>query len=58
LITLVDSGTQESCPFNPFVHSVAVLDPTGVLVEHDTTAVDIALEHNSKVLRIDVLFQS
>jgi len=40
------------------MHSMAVLVPTGVLVKHGTTAVDIALEHNSKVLRIDVLFQS
>jgi len=38
------------------MHSVAVLDPTGVLVKHGTTAIDVALEHNSKVLRIDMLF--
>lgn len=56
LVTLFDSGTQKSCPFNPFMHSVAVLDPTGVLVKHSTSAVDVALEHNSKVLRIDMHF--
>lgn len=40
------------------MHSVAVLVPTGVLMKHGTTAVDIALEHNSKAPRMDVLFQS
>ena len=38
------------------MHSVAVPDPTGVLVKHGITAVDVALERNSKMLRINMPF--
>jgi hypothetical protein len=40
------------------MYTVAVLDPTSVLVEHGATSIDVALKHNSGMARINVPFQT